>query len=151
MVEIMTTTESAVLDILIIEDNPGDVRLTREALSETGLLFSLHEAHDGESGLHFLRKEGMYRDAPTPCMVLLDLNLPRIDGREVLRQIKTDPTLGKIPVVVLTTSSDKRDVIKSYEYHANCYLRKPLDLDEFIRVMQSLKDFWFNRVIFPSA
>jgi len=145
----MPLSELNPVHILIIEDNPGDVRLTREAFEETGMKFELHVAHDGEAGLQFLRSQEPYVTAPRPCMVLLDLNLPRVDGREVLRQIKSDPQLCTIPVIILTTSSDRRDVLYTYEFHANCYLRKPLDLEEFTRTIHALKDFWFNRVTLP--
>jgi two-component system, chemotaxis family, response regulator Rcp1 len=139
------------IDILLVEDNPGDVRLTREALKEGKVLNTLSVAGDGVEALAFLRRGGKYADAPRPDLILLDLNLPKKDGREVLAEIKTDDNLKRIPVVVLTTSQAEQDIIKSYNLYANCYITKPVDLDQFITVLQSIEDFWLTIVKLPSA
>lgn len=138
------------VDILLVEDNPGDVRLTREALNENKVNNNLYVAADGVEALAFLRREGVYTDAPRPHLILLDLNLPRRDGREVLADIKADPKLMTIPVVVLTTSEDEADVLRSYNLHANCFITKPLDLDRFLTVVRSVEDFWFSIVRLPA-
>lgn len=140
---------SNVIDILLVEDSPGDVRLTREALKEGGIANELHVAHDGEQALAFLRREGSYADAPRPELVLLDLNLPRLDGREVLREIKSDPSLKRIPVVVLTTSTAEEDVLRVYDLHGNCYIAKPVAFERFLDVVQSIEDFWLSIVQLP--
>ena len=119
------------IEILLVEDNPGDVRLTRETLKDTKVLNNLSVAQDGEKALSFLRKQGPYSSAPRPDLILLDLNLPRVGGREVLAAIKADPALSTIPVVILTTSKAEEDILKSYELHANCYIAKPVELDGF--------------------
>jgi two-component system, chemotaxis family, response regulator Rcp1 len=137
------------IDLLLVEDNQGDVRLTREALKEGKVLNSLHVVGDGIEALAFLRHEGKYAKMPHPDIILLDLNLPRMDGRELLAKIKTDPDLLRIPVVILTTSKSEEDIITSYNLHANCYITKPVDLDQFIRVVQSVEDFWFTIVKLP--
>jgi CheY-like chemotaxis protein len=137
------------VEILLIEDNPADVRLTREALLEGKVLNNLTVAIDGVDGLAVLRREGQYADAPRPDIVLLDLNLPRKDGREVLSEMKADPDLRRIPVVVLTTSQAEQDLIQTYDLHVNCYIIKPVDLDQFLRVVQSIEDFWFTVVRLP--
>ncbi|MEO8553820.1 MAG: response regulator [Kofleriaceae bacterium] len=134
------------IEILLVEDNPADVRLTQEALREGKVKNNLSVARDGEEALAFLRREG----APRPDLILLDLNLPRRDGREVLKEIKADPDLRRIPVVVLTTSSAEVDILKSYELHANCYITKPVDLEQFITVVKSIDDFWLTIVKLPS-
>ena len=147
-----TTTElGRPVEILLVEDNPGDVRLTREALVDGKVWNNLHHAADGVEALDFLRQQGKHTSAPRPDMILLDLNLPRKSGREVLADIKADPTLRSIPVVVLTTSKAEEDVLESYGLHANCYIVKPIDLDQFIRVVQSIESFWLCIVRLPTA
>lgn len=137
------------IEILLVEDNAGDVRLTREALKDAKVLNTLHVARDGEEAMEFLCHKGKHADAPRPDLVLLDLNLPRKDGREVLAEIKADEDLKRIPVVILTTSKSEEDVLKMYNLHANCYVTKPLDLEQFIRVVQAIEDFWFTVVRLP--
>jgi two-component system, chemotaxis family, response regulator Rcp1 len=137
------------VEILLVEDNPGDVELTRAALRRGKVRNTLHVAEDGEEAMAFLRREGAWRDAPRPDVILLDLNLPRMDGREVLEAVKQDPELRAIPVVVLTTSSGEEDIIRSYNLHANCYITKPVDLDRFIDVVRSIEDFWLSVVKLP--
>ena len=137
------------IEILLVEDNPGDVRLTREALKEAKVINNLTELKDGEEALTYLRRQGPYEKAKSPHLILLDLNLPRKDGREVLAQIKAEEALKRIPVVVLTTSQDEQDVLKSYNLHANCYITKPVDLDQFIKVVRSIEDFWLGIVVLP--
>jgi chemotaxis family two-component system response regulator Rcp1 len=137
------------VEILLVEDNPGDVRLTREALREGKVRNNLYVASDGVEALAFLRREGRYADAVRPDLVLLDLNLPRKDGREVLEEIKADPALRYIPVVVLTSSQAEQDILRAYDLHANCYVSKPVDLDQFIHVVRSIEDFWFTIVKLP--
>jgi two-component system, chemotaxis family, response regulator Rcp1 len=140
----------APIDILLVEDNPGDVRLTREALKEGKVANVLHVAADGVEALAFLRREGRFTDAVRPDLILLDLNLPRKDGREVLEEIKRDPDLRSIPVVVLTTSQAEEDILRAYRLRANCYVTKPVDLDQFIKVVHSIEDFWLTIVKLPS-
>ena len=137
------------IEILLVEDNPGDVRLTKEALKEAKVINNLTVLKDGEEALAYHRRQGPYEKAARPHLILLDLNLPRKDGREVLAQIKGEDALKRIPVVVLTTSQDEQDVLKSYNLHANCYITKPVDLDQFIRVVQSIEDFWLGIVVLP--
>jgi chemotaxis family two-component system response regulator Rcp1 len=139
------------VEILLVEDNPGDVRLTREALKEGKVYNNLHWAKDGVEALEFLRRQGKHAEAPRPDIILLDLNLPKKDGREVLAVIKTDGELKHIPVVVLTTSKAEEDVLKSYALHANCYVTKPVDLEKFIQVVQSIDRFWLTVVTLPPA
>lgn len=138
------------IEILLVEDNPGDVRLTREALRDGKVKNNLHVAMDGVEAMAFLRREGAYAHVPRPDVILLDLNLPKKNGREVLAEVKSDPELMRIPVVVLTTSRDEQDVLKAYEYHANCYITKPVDLEQFLAVVRSIEDFWFTIVRLPS-
>ena len=138
------------IQVLLVEDNPGDVRLTKEALKEGKLLNQLTVVSDGVEALSFLRKEGIYADALQPELILLDLNLPKKDGREVLAEIKADPNLRRIPVVVLTTSSSEEDILKIYDLHANCYITKPVDLEQFMGVVKSIEDFWVSVVKLPS-
>jgi CheY-like chemotaxis protein len=138
------------IQVLLVEDNPGDVRLTKEALKEGKLLNQLTVVGDGVEALSFLRKEGKYADAIQPELILLDLNLPKKDGREVLAEIKADPNLRRIPVVVLTTSSAEEDILKIYDLHANCYITKPVDLEQFMGVVKSIEDFWVSVVKLPS-
>jgi CheY-like chemotaxis protein len=133
-----------------VEDNPGDVRLTREALKEGKVHNNLHVAPDGVEALAFLRREGRYADAVRPDLILLDLNLPRKGGREVLEEVKGDPSLRHIPVVILTSSQAEQDIARAYDLHANCYISKPVDLDQFITVVRSIEDFWFTVVKLPS-
>jgi len=137
------------VEILLVEDNPGDVRLTEEALKEGKVLNNIHLANDGVEAVSFLQKEGKYTDAVRPDLILLDLNLPKKDGREVLMEIKKDEALRRIPVVVLTTSMAEEDIIRTYDYHANCYITKPVDFDQFINVVKSIEDFWLNVVKLP--
>ncbi len=139
------------VEILLVEDNPGDVRLTIEALREGKVQNRLHVAEDGVKALAFLRREGTYADAPRPDLILLDLNLPRKDGREVLADIKADDRLKAIPVVILTTSKADEDIARSYQLNANCYVTKPVDLDQFITVVQSIENFWFAIVTLPGS
>lgn len=138
------------IEILLVEDNPADVRLTQEALKEGKVRNHLHVARDGIEAMEFLRRVGKYANAVRPDLILLDLNLPRKDGREVLADIKLDPDLKAIPVVVLTTSSAEQDIFKSYKLHANCYITKPVDLDQFVQVVKSIDDFWLTVVRLPS-
>ncbi len=137
------------VDILLVEDNPGDVRLTEEALKEGKVLNKLHIARDGVEAMAFLRRENKYADAVRPDLILLDLNLPKKDGREVLAEIKTDERLKRIPVVILTTSRAEEDIIKTYDHYANCYITKPIDLDQLINVVKSIEDFWLSLVKLP--
>jgi two-component system, chemotaxis family, response regulator Rcp1 len=139
------------VEILLVEDNPGDVRLTKEALKEGKVYNNLHWAKDGVEALELLRQQGKHAGAPRPDIILLDLNLPKKDGREVLAVIKTDSELKHIPVVVLTTSKAEEDVLKSYALHANCYVTKPVDLEKFIQVVQSIDRFWLTVVTLPPA
>jgi len=138
-------------EILLVEDNPGDVRLTIEALRESKVRNSLNVARDGVEALEYLRREGPFAAAPRPDLILLDLNLPRKDGREVLQEIKADPALHTIPVVILTTSRAEQDVLRSYELKANCYITKPVDLEQFITVVKSIEDFWLTIVTLPGS
>ena len=144
-------TAAPPVEILLVEDNPGDVRLTKEALREGKVYNNLHWAKDGVEALEFLRREGKHADAPRPDIILLDLNLPKKDGREVLSSIKNDDRFKQIPVVILTTSEAEEDVLRSYELHANCYITKPVDLDKFIVVVQSIDRFWLTVVTLPPA
>jgi chemotaxis family two-component system response regulator Rcp1 len=137
------------IEILLVEDNPGDVRLIQEALKENKVRNRLHVAKDGVEALDFLRHKGAFADAPRPDLVLLDLNLPKKDGREVLSDIKGDPDLKRIPVVVLTTSDDEHDVLESYNLHANAYVTKPLDLDQFLKIVRQIEGFWLTVVRLP--
>ncbi|CAN5834996.1 response regulator [soil metagenome] len=137
------------VEILLVEDNPGDVRLTREALREGKVRNNLNVASDGVEALAYLRREGQYAGATRPDLILLDLNLPKKDGREVLAEIKQDPSLRHIPVVILSSSPAEQDIIRAYDLHANCYVTKPVDLDQFITVVKSIEDFWFTIVRLP--
>jgi len=138
------------VNILLVEDSPGDVRLTKEILADTRMANEIHVVNDGEAAMAFLRRRGVHTDAPRPDLVLLDLNLPRKDGREVLQEMKNDETLRRIPVIVLTTSAAERDVLRSYDLHVNCYITKPIDLDEFITVVRAIEGFWLSVVRLPS-
>jgi chemotaxis family two-component system response regulator Rcp1 len=147
---LMIDKETA-MNVLLVEDNPGDVRLTREALKDAKMHLNLHVASDGMEAMEFLRREGRYHDSPRPDLVLLDLNLPRKDGRAVLEEIKTDDALKSIPVVVLTTSSSDVDIQRSYMLHANCYIAKPVDMEGFLTVVRSIDDFWLSVVKLPGG
>ncbi len=146
----MPIMEKAV-NILLVEDNPGDARLAQEALKENKVANALHWVDDGVKALEFLRRRGPYADAPRPDVILLDLNLPKKDGREVLAEIKEDPELKRIPVVVLTVSQAEEDILRTYDLHANCYITKPLDLDRFLEVVQQIEDFWLTIVKLPDG
>lgn len=137
------------VEILLVEDNPGDVDLARDALEKGRVKNNLHVVMDGEAAMAFLKQQGAYEAVPRPDLILLDLNLPKKDGREILAEIKVDPSLKRIPVVVLTTSQDEADVLKSYNLHANCYLAKPIQLDRFFKMVQSIEDFWLSIVVLP--
>jgi chemotaxis family two-component system response regulator Rcp1 len=137
------------VDILLVEDNPGDARLTREALAHSSMPSTLYDVRDGEQAMAFLRRQGPYASAPTPRLVLLDLNLPRLGGREVLEDMKRDPALQHIPVVVLTSSEAEEDILRSYRLHANCFITKPVDLEDLSRVLEGIGQFWFNLVKLP--
>jgi CheY-like chemotaxis protein len=139
------------VEILLVEDNPGDVRLTIEALRESKVRNQLNVVHDGVEALSFLRCEGAFVNAVRPDLILLDLNLPRKDGREVLAEIKADARLRTIPVVILTTSRAEQDILRSYELQANCYITKPVDLEQFMTVIRSIEDFWLTIVTLPRA
>lgn len=143
--------EVAEIDILLVEDNPGDVRLTREAFKEGMLHNKLHVVMDGEAAIAFLRREGEYKDAIRPDLILLDLNLPKMNGREVLSAIKQDPDLKRIPVVVLTTSQDENDIVESYKHFASSYIVKPVSMEKFIKVVSSFKQYWLSVVKLPAT
>ena len=138
------------VEIFLVEDNPGDVRLTIEALKESKILNNLNVVEDGVEALDYLFNKGEYKDSPHPDLILLDLNLPKKDGREVLAEIKKDRNLKRIPVVILTTSEADEDIMETYELHANCYITKPVDIEQFIKVVKSIGDFWFSIVKLPS-
>lgn len=138
------------IEILLVEDNPGDVRLTKEALADAKVANHLEVACDGIDAMQYLRKAGKYHCAARPDLILLDLNLPKMDGRQVLNEIKADPELRRIPVVVITSSEAEQDIARSYDLHANCYVSKPLDLARFIQVVKSIEDFWMTIVKLPS-
>jgi CheY-like chemotaxis protein len=138
-------------NFLLVEDNPGDVRLTQEALKDHKVKNNLHVVTDGEEAMTFLRKQGKYKDAPRPDIILLDLNLPKKDGREVLAEIKSEPGLKTIPVVIISSSEAEQDIIKSYDLNANCYVTKPVNFDQFIKVVQSINEFWLTIVKLPGS
>jgi len=139
------------IEILLVEDNPGDVRLAVEALRDGKVANRLHIVEDGVEAMSFLRREGRYADVPRPDLILLDLNLPLKDGREVLAEIKQDADLKRIPVVILTSSAAEQDVVQAYNLYANCYIVKPIDLDQFLKVVRSIEDFWLIVVTLPQA
>lgn len=139
------------IEILLVEDNPGDVRLAVEALRDAKVSNNLHVVEDGVKAMSFLRREGQYASVPRPDLILLDLNLPRKDGREVLAEVKQDADLKCIPVVILTSSAAEQDVLQAYNLHANCYITKPVDLDRFLRVVRAIEDFWLVVVKLPPA
>jgi two-component system, chemotaxis family, response regulator Rcp1 len=142
---------AAPIDVLLVEDSVGDVRLTREAFKDAKVHINLHVAADGAEAMAFLKREGPHAGAPRPDLILLDLNLPKKDGREVLKEIKESPTLGIIPVVILTTSASEADILRTYQLHANCYITKPVDLDGFLTVVKSIDSFWLSIVKLPHA
>lgn len=137
------------MKILLVEDNPADVRFTQEAFREAKVLNTLFVVPDGVEAMEFLRQEGKYANAERPDVILLDLNLPRKNGYEVLEEVKEDPRLKRIPIVILTTSEAEQDVLKTYNLHANCYITKPVGLDQFIDVVQTIENFWFTIVVLP--
>jgi chemotaxis family two-component system response regulator Rcp1 len=139
------------VDILLVEDNEGDARLAKEAMRDSKIRNILHHVADGEEAMAFLRKEGKHAEAPRPDLILLDLNLPRKDGRQVLAEIKADEDLKRIPVVILTVSGAEEDILKAYNLHANCYITKPIDLGQFIKVVRSVEDFWLTIVKLPNG
>lgn len=138
------------IKILLVEDNPGDIRLTREALNEGRIINEIIVARDGVDALDYIYCRGKYTDSPKPDIILLDLNLPKLDGREVLRIIKEDNDLKRIPIIVMTTSKAEEDILKSYNLHANCYITKPIDMEQFLGAIRLLEDFWLSIVILPS-
>ncbi len=137
------------IEVLLVEDNPGDAQLTRIALEDSKISVNLNVVEDGVEAMEFLRKQGNYANAPHPDIVLLDLNLPRKDGREVLAEIKADQNFRRIPVVVLTTSQSEEDILKAYNLSANCFITKPVDFDQFVKIVQSIENFWFAIVKLP--
>jgi chemotaxis family two-component system response regulator Rcp1 len=148
---ISTAENVTPIEILLVEDSPGDVRLTREALSDAKVQNVLHVATDGIEATSFLWRQGKHANAPRPDLILLDLNLPKKGGREVLREIKQDPGLKSIPVVILTTSEAEEDILRSYQLHANCYIVKPVDLNQFLKVVKTIDNFWLAIVKLPSG
>jgi CheY-like chemotaxis protein len=147
----VNTTKPTPIDILLVEDNPDDAALTVDALKQGRVHNSIHVVEDGIEALAFLRRQGAYAAAPRPDLILLDWSLPRLSGREVLAEIKQDPHLKRIPVVVMTSSRADKDVIAAYDLNVNCYVSKPVDLDQFIRVVQSIQEFWYSIVKLPSG
>jgi len=144
-----TTETPRAVEILLVEDSPADIALTQEALQDSKLANNLHVVTDGEAAMDFLNKRGKYATVPKPDLILLDLNLPKKNGREVLAEIKKDASLNYIPVVIMTVSQDDRDICESYRLHANCYIKKPVKFKEFIEIVQSIEDFWFSIVTLP--
>ena len=142
-------TNAKLIDILMVEDNPADARLTREAFVDSKMVNTLHHVRNGDEAMAFLNRKPPYADAPRPDVVLLDLNMPGMDGRAVLAEMKSDPRLKTIPVVVLTTSEADEDIIRSYELHANCYVTKPVDFEKFVTIVQAIDDFWVSVVRLP--
>ncbi len=145
----MDNPSGKAIDILLVEDSPGDIRLAQEALKESKVRNKLFVVEDGAEAMAFLRHQGKYADAPRPDLILLDLNLPRKSGREVLSEIKNDQDLKRIPVVVLTVSRDEEDIMRSYDNHANCYITKPLDFSQFMEITKSIEQFWLTIVMLP--
>ena len=143
------TAEWHAIEILLVEDNPGDVELTREALNAAKVSNRLHVVDDGAEAVDFLFKRGKFADAPRPDIILLDLNLPKKDGKQVLSEIKAEPGLAQIPVVVLTTSQAEEDIVRAYQLHANCYISKPVDFNQFLRIVASIEEFWLSVVKLP--
>lgn len=140
---------SRAIEILMVEDNPGDVRLTQEALKDAKVLVTLNVATDGDEALKYLRRQPPYAAATRPDLILLDLNLPKRDGREVLAAIKSDDSLKRIPVVILTTSRAEEDVMRAYQLNVNCYVTKPVDFEQFTRIVQAIEEFWLTIVTLP--
>ena len=145
------TSAGRAIDILLVEDDPGDELITREAFEHNKLKNRLHVAHDGEEGLDYLYRRGEFQDAPRPDLILLDLNLPKYDGRQLLEKVKSDPDLARIPVVVLTTSSAEEDILRSYKLHANAYVTKPVDLDQFMKAVRQIDEFFVQVVRLPGV
>jgi two-component system response regulator len=145
----MNRTHAELITVLLVEDNAGDVRLTREAFKDAKVRINLHVVSDGLEAMDFLNREGPYSNAPRPDLILLDLNLPKKSGQEVLEEIKASTTLLSIPVVILTTSTACEDILRSYRLHANCYISKPVDLDGFLRIVKSIDNFWLTVVLLP--
>ena len=143
--------EPKFIELLLVEDSPGDVRLTKEALKDYKILNNLSVVNDGQEAMDFLNKKGKYKDAPTPDIILLDLNLPKKDGREVLVDIKSDKELRRIPVVILSTSDAEEDIVRAYKNYANCYVTKPIDLEQFVKVVKTLHNFWLSIVKLPTT
>jgi CheY-like chemotaxis protein len=143
------TEQVQIIQILLVEDSPDDIFFTQEAFAQSKVYNKLHVVEDGVEALKFLRKEGKYEGAPRPHLILLDLNLPKKSGKEVLAAIRSDENLTDLPVVILTTSSDERDILKSYQYHANCYITKPVDIQKFMDIVLSIENFWFSVVTLP--
>jgi len=139
------------MEVLLVEDNPGDVRLTQEALRDSNISLRLHVVPDGEAALNYLRKENSYADATRPDLILLDLNLHKRDGRQVLKDVKSDPHLRQIPIVILTTSRAEQDIVAAYTLYANCYIQKPVDLNKFLEIVRAIEDFWLTIVALPPA
>ncbi|MDD1718212.1 MAG: response regulator [Methanoregulaceae archaeon] len=146
---ISSNSTPKVIEILLVEDSPADVALTKEALEDSKLANNLYVVKDGEEALAFLCRKGEYASVPKPDLILLDLNLPKKTGLEVLREIKRDDVLSLIPVVIMTVSKDEKDIVESYRLHANCYIRKPVKFGEFIEIVKSIEDFWFSIVTLP--
>ena len=150
--ELMVVNEMGeIVEILLVEDNPGDARLTLEAFKEGKVRTNLNIVDDGQKAMDYLRKEGKYADKPRPDIVLLDLNLPKKDGRQVLAEVKADSDLKLIPVVILTTSRAEEDILNTYDHHANCYITKPVDLSQFMEVVKSIENFWLTLVKLPRS
>lgn len=147
----VTTAPIRAIDILLVEDNPGDIDLAKEALGMGKMHNALHVVQDGVAAMDFLRKTGKYAGSPRPDLIILDLNLPKKDGRQVLAEIKVDESLKRIPVVILTTSRAEEDILKTYNLHANCYITKPIDLKQFLHVVQSIEAFWLSIVVLPNG
>ena len=145
----MSTPTADAVEILLAEDNPGDVKLTEKALEQGHIINNLHVVTDGVEAMQFLRREGEYADKPRPDLVLLDLNMPRKDGKEVLKDVKDDPDLRRIPIVVLTSSEAEEDIVRSYDLHANAYLTKPVDFSGFLDIVEHIEDFWLSVVKMP--
>jgi len=145
------TSAGRAIDILLVEDDPGDELITREAFEHNKLQNRLHVAHDGEEGLDYLYQRGKFAGAPRPDLILLDLNLPKYDGRQLLEKVKSDPDLARIPIVVLTTSSAEEDILKSYKLHANAYVTKPVDLDQFMKAVRQIDEFFVQVVRLPGG
>ena len=145
----MKNLKIKLIDILVVEDNTGDARLIKEILNDNKLFSTLHIVRDGVETLEFLRNKGKYKSVPKPDLIILDLNLPKMDGREVLAEIKNDDELKHIPIVIMTISQAEEDILKSYNLHANCYITKPIDLNQFVKVVKSIENFWFSIVKLP--